>query len=122
MDKYDEMIRSLRNRANQFDYEGWVDTAIVLKNAADAIEELSIRLNEVDLPPVRIGQKVYFADKWLEQPGCGTVSMLQQKADKSWKFRVSYGSSVSDYPISAIGKTVFLTYAEAERCLADMEV
>lgn len=77
---------------------------------------------EVDLPPVKIGDEVYFAYEWLEQICRGTVSMLQQKADKSWKFRVSHGSSVSDYPISAIGKTVFLTYAEAERCLADMEV
>lgn len=122
MTNYEEMVRDLRERAERFDYDNWVDTATVLESAADAIEELNIKLNEVDLPPVKIGDEVYFADKWLEQPGCGTVSMLQQKADKSWKFRVSYGSSVSDYPISAIGKRVFLTCAEAERCLADMEV
>ena len=120
MKSYDEMVRDLRERAERFDYDGWVDTAIVLESAADAIEELSIKLNEVDLPPVKIGDEVYFAYEWLEQICRGTVSMLQQKADKSWKFRVSHGSSVSDYPISAIGKTVFLTYAEAERCLADM--
>lgn len=115
MDKYEEMVRDLRERAERFDYDGWVDTAIVLESAADAIEELSIKLNEVDLPPVKIGDEVYFTYEWLEQICRGTVSMLQQKADKSWKFRVSHGSSVSDYPISAIGKTVFLTYAEAER-------
>lgn len=121
MTNYEEMVRDLRERAERFDYDGWVDTAIVLESAADAIEELSIKLSEVDLPPVQIGQKVYLYKTWLEQPGCGTVSMLQQKADKSWKFRVSHGSSVYDYPISAIGKTVFLTYAEAERCRMILE-
>jgi hypothetical protein len=48
MDKYDKMVRDLRERAERFDYDGWVDTAIVLEHAADAIEELSIQLNEVE--------------------------------------------------------------------------
>ncbi len=39
----------------------------------------------------------------------GRVSMLQQKADKSWKFRVTINSSVCDYTIEDIGTYVFFS-------------
>ena len=39
--------------------------------------------------------------------------MIQQKADKSWKFRVTENHSVQDYTTDKIGKTVFLTREEA---------
>lgn len=41
------------------------------------------------------------------------ISMLQQKADKSWKFRVSHGSYVSDYTLDEVGKTIFFSETEA---------
>lgn len=37
---YEELIKRLKDRAERFDYDGWVDTAIVLEQAANAIEEL----------------------------------------------------------------------------------
>lgn len=37
---YEELVKQLKDRAERFDYDGWVDTAIVLEQAADAIEEL----------------------------------------------------------------------------------
>ena len=37
---YEELIKRLKDRAERFDYDEWVDTAIVLEQAADAIEEL----------------------------------------------------------------------------------
>lgn len=41
---YEELIKRLKDRAERFDYDGWVDTAIVLEQAADAIEELEYAL------------------------------------------------------------------------------
>jgi hypothetical protein len=43
----------------------------------------------------------------------GKVSMIQQKADKSWKFRITMNSSVCDYTVDEIGKTIFFSEAEA---------
>ena len=37
---YEELVKGLREHAEQFDYDGWVDTAIWFEKAADAIEEL----------------------------------------------------------------------------------
>lgn len=37
---YDELVRRLRERAERFSYDGWIDTAIWFEKAADAIEEL----------------------------------------------------------------------------------
>lgn len=39
--------------------------------------------------------------------------MLQQKANKSWKFRVSDNGSVSDYTLDEIGSKIFLNYDDA---------
>jgi len=35
------LVAKLREKAEGFDYDGWVETAILLEEAADAIEELS---------------------------------------------------------------------------------
>lgn len=37
---YEELLKRLRDKAGRFDYDGWVDTAILMNQAADAIEEL----------------------------------------------------------------------------------
>jgi hypothetical protein len=42
---YDKLVRLLKDRAECFDYDGWVDTAILMSQAADAIEE---RCQQVD--------------------------------------------------------------------------
>ena len=41
---YDELVKELREHAERFDYEGWIDTAIWFEKAADAIEELQSQL------------------------------------------------------------------------------
>lgn len=38
---HDELVVRLRNKAGGLEYDGWVDTAAILEEAADAIEELS---------------------------------------------------------------------------------
>ena len=72
---------------------------------------------DIIVPPCKVGQKIWHL--WEHYDGSceireGKVSMLQQKADKSWKFRISINSSVWDNKIDDIGKTVFLTKEEAE--------
>ncbi len=37
---YEELVRLLKDKAECYDYDGWVDTAILMSQAAEAIEEL----------------------------------------------------------------------------------
>ena len=60
------------------------------------------------LPPCKVGDKVWWlttanwqGTKWkIEEV---RVSMLQQKADKSWKIRLTHNSSVFDITTDKIG-------------------
>lgn len=79
------------------------------------------KANFVELP-CKVGDKVWLIKSlnWQRTEWGikeGKVSMIQQKADKSWKFRVTENHSVQDYTIDSIGKTVFLTKEEAEQKL-----
>ena len=70
--------------------------------------------------PVTIGQPVWELCRWQHKETEireGKVSMLQQKADKSWKIRISVNSSVYDITLDEIGKKVFLTKEAAEQAL-----
>ena len=40
-EEYEELVRLLKDKAERFDYDGWVDTAMVMEKAAHAIEELT---------------------------------------------------------------------------------
>lgn len=76
--------------------------------------------------PVIVGQKVWVLTtaNWQRTEWKiveSKVSMLQQKADKSWKIRITQESSVYDITVDEIGKTVFLTSEDAERALAEKE-
>lgn len=37
---YEEQVKQLRDKASKLDYDGWVDTAASLEEAADTIEKL----------------------------------------------------------------------------------
>lgn len=67
--------------------------------------------------PVYVGKPVWRVFYWHYTNEVeireGKVSMLQQKADKSWKFRVSDNGSVSDYTLDEIGSGIFLNYEDA---------
>lgn len=71
-------------------------------------------------PPVKVGDVVwhlmthYDGQKEIRK---GKVSMLQQKADKSWKIRITVNSSVWDFTPNEIGTLYFLTREEAEKAL-----
>ena len=75
-------------------------------------------------PPCQVGQTVWLIKSlnWQQTEWGikeGKISMIQQKADKSWKFRVTENHSVQDYTVDKIGKTVFLTREEAEAKLKE---
>ena len=58
----------------------------------------------------RVDEKFIIID-WEVQEG--KVSMIQQKADKSWKFRATVNSSVGDYTLDEVGKYIFFSEADA---------
>ena len=74
--------------------------------------------NGVIVPPCKVGDIVWLAFSWLDSEAVkGKISMLQQKADGSWKIRVSDSVGVKDFPITEIGNVIFFTKEEAERAL-----
>lgn len=66
--------------------------------------------------PAYIGQPVWTVSTWFGgrvEIQEGKVSMLQQKADKSWKFRATINSSVCDYTLKDVGIRIFFSEDEA---------
>ena len=76
--------------------------------------------NGVIVPPCKVGQRVWMLKNWgaLEIIE-GKVSMIYQKADKSWKFRVTRNFAVEDFKTEEIGKRVFFTVDEAKNALKE---
>jgi hypothetical protein len=74
--------------------------------------------------PVYIGQPVWVPNAWynptrkeiVAELREGKISMLQQKADKSWKFRVS-APYVFDCTVEDISNSVFFTKETGEEAL-----
>ena len=74
----------------------------------------------VIVPPCYIGQGIWCISKHFDgriEIDKGKVSMLQQKADKSWKIRISVRSSVWDFTPNEIGKRYFFSKEEAEQAV-----
>lgn len=69
--------------------------------------------------PAFVGQKVWVILRWFSKCEIceGKVSMLQQKADKSWKIRVSSAGSVYDYTLETFKKYIYLTEEAAKEAL-----
>ena len=82
--------------------------------------------NGVIVPPCKVGDTVWWLTtaNWQQTEWkiveC-KVSMLQQKADKSWKIRISHNSSVFDITTDKLGKAVFLTKEDAEEALKEKQ-
>ena len=78
--------------------------------------------NGVIVPPCYIGQEIwYIRNHGRIEIIKGKVSMIQQKADKSWKIRITVNSSVWDFTPNEIDTQYFLTREEAERALERSE-
>jgi hypothetical protein len=84
------------------------------------VEECSVGFKHKDQYtklPCFIGQPVWLRSvRWNNKVEIleGKVSMLQQKADKSWKIRVSENGFVCDYTVDDFGKVLFLSRKAAE--------
>lgn len=81
--------------------------------------------NGVIVPPCNVGDIVWFIESidWQQTKwscDCGKVSMIQQKSNKTWKFRISTGNRLADYASERIGKTVFFSKEEAEKAVERM--
>ena len=90
----------------------------------DAIADNADHLlaNGVIVPLVTIGQTVWYLRGRYDESfeiAEGKVSMLQQKADKSWKVRITVNSSVWDFTPNDIGTRYFLTKEEALKALKE---
>lgn len=64
--------------------------------------------------PVNLGTILYEPIGFLHSVYECKVSSLTQKADGSWKIRLTRNGSVFEITLASIGKTVFLTKEEAE--------
>lgn len=74
----------------------------------DAYEEKEIRL-----PSCSVGDEVWYKG-WRSEPVKCRVSMLQQKADKSWKVRLTPPDcGVFDITLEEFNKSCFSTKEEA---------
>jgi hypothetical protein len=72
--------------------------------------------NVIELP-CYIGQEIWCVSEYYDGSFAivkGKVSMLQQKADKSWKIRITVRSSVWDFTPNKIGESYFFSKEEAE--------
>lgn len=78
--------------------------------------------NGVIVPLCYIGQPIWYLHKsydGLIELDEGKVSMIQQKADKSWKVRITINSSVWDFTPNEIGIRYFLSREDAEKALKE---
>ena len=69
-------------------------------------------------PMCYIGQPLWYVYKSYDgriKIREGKISMLQQKSDKSWKFRFSHNSSVWDFTPDDIGVKYFYKREDAEQ-------
>lgn len=112
-------------------YQKYVDPKYLLKCNIALMRDVNELLKNTTIPPAYVGQTIYriksnwgYADNDTLHENYkilsyyvvkGKVSMIQQKADKSWKIRMSEGGSVSDYTINQIGELIFFDKEEAEK-------
>ena len=62
---YKNMIKKLRDKAECHDYNGWVETAVELEEAADAIEELSRLYAEERNAAVELTGELASKPRWI---------------------------------------------------------
>lgn len=90
-------------------------------------EDRTIELVKADMEgrvvilPCKIGDTLFRPLSWRNIVEKCTVSLLTQKADKSWKIRLTSENfrTTFEITINDIGKTVFLTSEEAEKTLEE---
>lgn len=88
--------------------------------ADSGCEDFTDRSEWVHLP-CNIGDVLFRTIPWRNTIDECIVSSLTQKADKTWKIRLTSGIFRTTFEITTndIGKTVFLTREEAEKALEE---
>lgn len=71
---HEDLIKRLREKAARFDYDGWVDTVAILKEAADAIEDLS---REIDIDNAAMTAMDAATPRWIP-----VTERLPEKAEQ----------------------------------------
>lgn len=102
----------------------WAPEDLKFPFECDDSENLCDWYNPTILPPVYIGMKVWVPHVWyftevLIDLREGHVSGLQQKADKSWKIRVTRRGTVADYTVEEFNKYCFLNKEDAEKYIEE---
>ena len=72
--------------------------------------------------PFTIGQPMWKLCTWFTRQAEvleSRVSMIQQKADKSWKVRISNRYGTEDFKAGDVGTYLFLTKEAAEKALEE---
>ena len=116
-DKLIELLKGAENKVSE-----------VLTKALDLDEWLSIYAdyllkNGVIVPPCKVGDKVWHLDQQYNGTFViqeGKISMLTQKADKSWRLRITVNSSVWGFTPNEIGTRYFITKEDAEKKLKEL--
>lgn len=73
--------------------------------------------------PFTIGQSMWKLRTWYRGPAEileSRVSMIQQKADKSWKVRISNRYGTEDFKAGDVGTYIFLSKEAAEEALTKL--
>lgn len=114
-------------------YQKYESTQYLLKCNTALMRDINELLKNTALPPAYVGQTIYrIRGKWGYPDGAdtsdmknfkilsyyvveGKVSMIQQKANKTWKIRMSEGGSVSDYTTGDIGEWIFFNKEAADK-------
>jgi hypothetical protein len=122
--KMDELLERLYTELRCYGPNDKFNKGFYLTLTERVMKELGAADNQYVKLPVYIGKPVWVAHVWYNNitkeidSGVveGKVSMLQQKADKSWKFRVTT-KYVSDYDLDDVGTYIFFTKEEAENAI-----
>lgn len=93
---YEELVKRLKDKAERFDYDGWVDTAVLMEKAAYAIEELTKDLER--------------SKEW--------ESFWQKEANEALrKFQVAVANKPRWVPVTErlphVGETVWAVYSNS---------
>lgn len=82
-----------------------------------AIERLADHLlaNGVIVPPVKVGQTVWFPSRYYDRPYPLIITKIEIYEEET----IIYSEGGSEWHYEDFGKTVFLTREEAEKALAE---
>lgn len=102
----------------------WAPESLNFPFECEDTKDLCENYNPTILPPAYIGMKVWVPHVWMFKEVMtdlreGHVSGLQQKADKSWKIRVTRNGSVADYTVEEFNKYCFLNKEDAEKYIEE---